>query len=74
MQRVGIEALKGMYKEDEDFKDAFNTCSNFYDSFHNENVDYVLKYGLLFKGAQCIPKFSMRENMIGEKLSKGSWR
>lgn len=68
LESVGIDALKGMYKDDDDFKDAFAVCSQFSDAFHSKSTDFVLQDGLLFKGAQlCVPKCSMRANLIGEK-------
>ena len=36
--------------------------------YHTEFVEYILQEGLLFKGGQlCIPKGSIRENIINEK-------
>jgi hypothetical protein len=35
-------------------------------------IDYMIQEGLLFRGNQlCIPKFSMRENLLKEKTQ---WR
>ena len=39
-------------------------------TFHGEFADYVLQDGLLFKDIRlCIPKSSMRENIIKEKYN-----
>ena len=43
-------------------------CQEFENNFHGEFADYTLQNGLLFKGNQlCVPRGSMRENLIQEK-------
>lgn len=51
LQCVGIDALKGMYEDDDDFKDVFVVCNQSQDVFHSEYPNFVLQGGLLFKGA-----------------------
>lgn len=68
MQSIGIEGFKDLYEEDEDFSSAYKVYKEFENHFHGECVDYTLQNGLLFKGNQlCVPRGSMRENLIQEK-------
>lgn len=68
LHSMGIEPLKELYKEELDFKDAYNACLNFSICFHVDFSDYMLQEGLLFKGnLLCVPKCSTRENIIREK-------
>ena len=61
-----------MYKEDVDFKDIYASCENLVCHNRNQWLDYMLQEGLMFKNSKlCIPKFSMRENLIQEKHSGG---
>ena len=56
IQSVGINALKGMYKDDNDFKYIYKVCSNFSETYHTKYDDYLIQNGLIFKGNQlCIP-------------------
>lgn len=72
LQSMGVEALKGLYEEDQDFKEIYKVCSEFANAFHSKFLDYTLQDGLLFKGSQlCIPKCSMRDNIVKEKHSGG---
>ena len=62
LHSIGIESFKDLYKDDEDFVEAYKVCSN---HFHSIFYDYTLQSGLLFKGNElCVPKGSMRENFI----------
>ena len=68
LQSIGIEGFKDLYEEDEDFSQAYKVCQEFENNFHGEFADYTLQNGLLFKGNQlCVPRGSMRENLIQEK-------
>ncbi|GLJ13208.1 hypothetical protein SUGI_0207710 [Cryptomeria japonica] len=68
LQSVGIDSLKGMYEGDEDFHEIYKVCSDFSEAYHVEYADYLIQDGLLFKGHQlCIPRCSMRENIVKEK-------
>jgi hypothetical protein len=72
VKTLGFDSLKEMYKDYLDFKDTYEACENpvLRDIFQwNE---YLIHDGLLFKGNQlCIPKSSMRENLLKEKHSGG---
>ncbi|GLJ08685.1 hypothetical protein SUGI_0093660 [Cryptomeria japonica] len=57
-----------MYPTDDDFVEAYKFCQDFENNFHGAYVDFTLQDGLLFRGGQlCVPKGSMRENLIREK-------
>ena len=61
-----------MYKEDAKFKEIYAAMQN--PTVHNRSqcLDYLIQGGLLFKSNKlCIPKGSMRENIIKEKHSGG---
>lgn len=57
---------------DADFKKAYEACQNPLLRDNSPWLDYNMQEGLLFKGGKsCIPKCSMRENLIQEKHSGG---
>lgn len=63
-----FEALKDMYKEDSDFREAYASCKNPISKDKSPWEDYMLQEGLLFNDNKlCIPKCSMRENLLKEK-------
>ena len=67
---VGLEEMIEMYKDDADFKDIYIAVQN--PIVHNRSqwLYYLIQGGLLFKGNKlCIPKCSMRKNIIKEKNS-----
>lgn len=65
---MGIDALNGMYEEYEEFREVYVVCDQFKDAFHNECSNFLPQDVFLFKGAQlCVPKCSMRTNLINEK-------
>ena len=69
---LGFKEMVEMYKDDSDFKDIYTTVQN--PIVHNRSqwLYYPIQGGLLFKGNKlCIPKRSMRENIIKEKQSGG---
>ena len=69
---VGFDFLKELYKTDPDFKEAFEACSNPILTYRSQWLDYFLQEDLLFIRSQlCVPKCSMRENLIKEKHSGG---
>lgn len=69
---VGFEEMIEMYKDDEDFKDIYTTVQNPMSHNRIQWLDYLIQGGLLFKSNKlCIPKFSMRENIIKEKHTGG---
>ena len=62
---VGFEEMVDMYKDDAEFKDIYAVVQN--PAVHNRSqwLDYLIQGGLLFKSNKlCIPKCSMRENII----------
>jgi len=68
LESVGIESLKTMYGVDEDFGEIYQVCTSFGDKYHAEFSKFLIQDGLLFKGVQlCIPRCSMRLNIIREK-------
>jgi hypothetical protein len=61
-----------MYKEDIDFKEAYEACKNPLLGDRSPWTEYLIQDGLLFKGSQlCIPKCSMRDNLLKEKHNRG---
>lgn len=68
----GFEHLKDMYHDDADFKEAYEACANPVLRDMSQWTKYLIQEGLLFKGNQlCIPKCSMRDNLLKEKHSGG---
>ena len=69
---LGFENLIDMYKEYLDFRDISAACEDPVTHNRSQWLDYMLREGLLFKDSKlCIPKCSMRENLIQEKHSEG---
>ena len=69
---LGFEYLVNMYKEYVDFKDVYTTYENPVPQDRSQWLHYILQEGLLFKSSKlCIPKCSMRENMIQQKHRGG---
>ena len=59
-------------QEDVDFKDIYASCENPVSHNRSHLLDYMMQEGLLFKDNKlCIPRCSMRENLIQEKHSGG---
>jgi hypothetical protein len=72
VKTLGFDNLKDMYRDDSDFKDAYEACENPVLRDRSQWIEYLIQDGLLFKGNQlCIPKSSMRENLLKEKHSGG---
>lgn len=68
LESIGIHAMKDMYEQDEDFKEAYQVYKSMGERYHTEFGEYILQEGLLFKGSQlCVPKGSIRETIIKEK-------
>lgn len=68
VKSIGIDCFQDLYPNDDDFAAAYKVCLAFENHFHSEYADYTLQNGLLFRGGQlCVPKGSMRENLIQEK-------
>ena len=69
---VGFDEVKNLYHEDHDFAEAWKDCKEPVTVDRTRWLDYLIQDGLLFKGSQlCIPRSSMRENLIKEKHSGG---
>lgn len=48
-QSMGIDALKGMYHDDDNFKEIYEVCEQSSNTFHNEYSNFLLHNGLIFK-------------------------
>ena len=69
---VGFDELKNLYPEDLDFAKAWKACKEPIYIDRTKWLDYLIQDGMLFKGSQlCIPRSSMRENLVKEKHSVG---
>jgi hypothetical protein len=72
VRTLGFENLKDMYRENPDFKEAYEAAENPVLGDRSQWIEYVIQEGLLFKGNQlCILKCSMRENLLKEKHNGG---
>ena len=68
----GFDELKNLYPQDPDFAEAWKACKELVAIDRTRWLDYLIQDGMLFKGSQlCIPRSSMRENLIKEKHSGG---
>ena len=69
---VGFNELKNLYPDDADFAEAWKACKEPIGVDRTRWLDYLIQDGMLFKGSQlCIPRSSMRKNLIKEKHSGG---
>jgi hypothetical protein len=69
---LGFENLRDMYAGDADFAEVYEATENPVLRDRILWIDYMIQEGLLFGGNQlCIPKCSMRENLLKEKCSGG---
>lgn len=69
---VGFEELKDLYEEDADFGEAWRVCKSPISANRTKWLDYIIQDDMLFIGNQlCIPRSSMRLNLIKEKHSGG---
>jgi hypothetical protein len=67
-----FDDLKNMYRDDQDFKEAYEATKNLVLRDRIPWIEYMIQEGFLFRGNQlCIPKCSMRENLLKEKHSGG---
>jgi hypothetical protein len=72
VKTFSFDNLKEMYRDDPDFKEAYEAFENLVLRDRSQWTEYMIHDGLLFKGNQlCIPKCSMRENLLKEKHSGG---
>ena len=51
LNNYSIHSIKDMYKEDEDFGEAYKVCNEQSKIYHSEFEEYVLQEGLIFKGS-----------------------
>jgi hypothetical protein len=72
VETLGFEHLKEMYREDPNFKEAYEACENHLLRDISQWMEYSIQDGLLFKGSQlCILKCLMRDNPLKENHSGG---
>jgi hypothetical protein len=72
VKTLGFDNLKDMYIDDPYFKDTYEECENPVLQYRSQWIKYLIQDGLWFKGNQlCIPKSSMRENLLKEKHNGG---
>jgi hypothetical protein len=72
VKTLGFDDLRDMYADDQDFKEMYEATKNPVLRDRSQWMDYMIQEGLLFRGNQlCIPKCSMRENLLKEKHSGG---
>ena len=65
-------SLTNLYPEDPNFAEAWKACTVPVTLDRTKWLDFIIQDGMLFKGNQlCIPRISMRENLIKEKHSGG---
>jgi hypothetical protein len=63
---------EALYCDDLDFKEAYESCANPVLRDKIQWTEYMIQEGLLFKGNRlCIPKCSMRDNLLKENHSGG---
>jgi hypothetical protein len=72
VKTLGFDNLKEMYRHDLGFKEEYEAYDNPTLKDRSQWTEYMIHDGLLFRGNQlCIPKCSMRENLLKEKQSGG---
>ena len=72
IQVLGFEQLRDLYEADIDFQEVYRACKNLVEVEREPWMEYALQYGLLFINSKvCIPKCSMRDNLIQEKHNGG---
>jgi hypothetical protein len=72
VKTLGFDYLRNMYRDDPDFKEVYEATENPILRNRSRWKKYMIQDGLLSRGNQlCIPKGSMRENLLKEKRSGG---
>jgi hypothetical protein len=72
VKTLGFDDLRNMYRDDPYFKEVYEVTESPILRDRSQWDEYMIQEGLLFKGNQlCIPKCSMRENLLKEKHSGG---
>jgi hypothetical protein len=70
VKTLGFDDLGDMYANDQDFKEVYEATENPVLKDRSQWIEYMIQEELLFKGNQlCIPKCSMRVNLLKEKHS-----
>ena len=65
---VGFKKLTNLYPKDPNFAKAWKACTTPITLDTTKWLDFIIQEGMLFKGNQlCIPRSSMRENLVKEK-------
>ena len=65
IQVLGFKHLRDLYNTNIDFQEAYRACKNLVEVEREPWMDYTLQDGLLFKNSKlCVPRCSMRENLI----------
>jgi hypothetical protein len=61
VKTLGFDNLKEMYRDDPDFKEAYEVSENSFLRDRSQWIEYMIQDGLLFWGNQlCISKCSLR--------------
>ena len=69
---VGFKEIDTLYPDDPNFGEAWKACTEHVALDKKKWLDSMIQDSMLFKGSQlCIPRSSMRENLIKEKHSGG---
>ena len=72
IQILGFEFMKELYGQDSDFQEIFEACKSTVNYDRGKWEKFMIQNCLLFRNSHlCIPKCSMRENLIREKHSRG---
>jgi hypothetical protein len=72
VKTLGFDYLRDMYRDDLDFKEAYEATENPILRDMSQWIEYMIQDGFLFRGNHlCIPKCSMRDNLLKEKHSGG---
>jgi hypothetical protein len=72
VKTLGFDNLKEMYRDDPDFKEAYEASENPILRDKSQWTEYMIQDGLLLRANQlCILKCSTRENLLKEKHSGG---
>jgi hypothetical protein len=72
VKTLGFDNLRDMYRNDLDFKEVYEASENPILRDRSQWTEYMIQDGLLFRDNQlCIPKCSMRENLLKEKHNGG---
>ena len=50
VKTLGFDSLKEMYRDDSDFKDAYEACENPFLRDRSQWIEYLIQDGFLFKG------------------------